>query len=321
MGSESLRILYAGNPELSVETLEAVASRFTVAGVLVHPDKRVKRGNKMVPVPVKSAALALGIPVVECDTITDEATEAVRALDANLLVSFATSHYFTQNFIALFSKGTMNIHPSLLPLLRGPSPIQYTILSKEPVGGISIQKIVKKIDSGDVLNSLTFALEGDETSESLMTTVSSLASQLMLQTLEKYDHFNENARVQEHSEATFTQKLAKEDGLLDFSKKASDIHAMVRAYYPWPKVHTYFNGTQLIISSVSGTVDSVDDETKHDVPCGTVLHLDKKRGLAIACSPGTLYVNRLQLSKKKEMDALSFVNGNPDILNARLSSE
>ncbi len=321
MRNQTLRILYAGNPELSVETLETIASRFDVAGVLVHPDKRAKRGNKMVPVPVKAAALALGIPIVACDTITDEAIEQVRSLEANLLVSFATSHYFTSRFLSLFSQGAVNVHPSLLPLLRGPSPIQYTILSKEPVGGISIQKIVKEIDSGDVLNSLSFALDGDETSETLMATVSSLSAQLTLKTLEKYAHFNEHAFPQEHAKATFTRKLAKEDGAIDFSQSASDIHAMVRAFYPWPKAYTFFNGVQLILSSVSGTIDAVDDETAHSVEPGTVTGFDKKRGLAIACSPGTLYVNRLQLSKKKEMDARSFVNGNPDILNARLSGE
>lgn len=318
MSSDSLRILYAGNPLLSVATLEAIAEKHQVVGVLVHPDKRAKRGSASVPVPVKASAVRLGIPVVEADTITPTTIEEVRSLGAELLLSFATSHYFTQSFLSLFPRGAMNIHPSLLPLHRGPSPIQYSILKKDQVSGISLQKIVKKIDSGDIVNSLSFALSGDETSETLSQTVSTLAAQLTLQTLDRYDHYYSHACAQEHGNATFTSKLTKEDGAIDFSRKASDIHAIIRALYPWPKAYTYFNGVQLILSRVQGTVDSVDDEIVHEAAPGTVLEFVKGRGLAIACSKGTLYVDRLQLSKKKEMDARSFVNGNPGILGARL---
>ncbi len=318
MGSDSLRILYAGNPLLSVATLEAVASKHDIVGVLVHPDKRAKRGKTAVPVPVKSSAESLGIPVVEADTITPETVEEVRSLNAEVLLSFATSHYFTRSFLSLFPRGAINIHPSLLPLHRGPSPIQYSILKKDQVSGISLQKIVKKIDSGDIVNSLSFALSGDETSETLSQSVSALAAQLTLNTLDRYDYYYSHACPQEHGNATFTHKLAKEDGAIDFNRKASDIHAMIRALYPWPKAYTYFDGVQLILSSVEGTVDSVDDESVHDAAPGTVLEYVKGRGLAIACLKGTLYVDRLQLSKKKEMDARSFVNGNPGILGARL---
>ncbi len=321
MSSDSFRILFAGNPELSVATLEAIAEHHTVAGVLVHPDKRAKRGNRMVPVPVKEAAVRLQIPTVECDTITDEVIEEVKLLEPDLLISFATGHYFTQKFLSLFERGSVNVHPSLLPYLRGPSPIQYTILSKEPVGGITLQRIVKKIDSGEILNSLSFALDGNETSESLMNNISSLAANLTVQTLESYTYYSRNARTQEHDHATYTRKLTKEDGLIDFSGKASDIHAMVRAYYPWPKAYTFFRSEQLIIAGVSQLVDDVDDVTQHTEAPGTVLGFDRLRGFSIACGSGTLYVNSLQLSKKKEMDARSFLNGNPDIIGSRLKGE
>jgi len=112
--------------------------------------------------------------------------------------------------------------------------------------------------------------------------------------------------------------LVKEDGLIDFSLDAKSIHAKIRAYYPWPKAYTYIDGVKLILSDVSLPISHVGEELTGETESGTVVGFDKKKGLKIACADAFIYVKRLQLDKKKEMDAASFVNGNPQIIGKKL---
>jgi methionyl-tRNA formyltransferase len=318
MSKVSFRIVFAGNPEIAVPSLVELSKHFEIVAVLTHPDKPGKRGHELIPVPVKKAALELGIPVVEAEKLHRSAREQVAQFSPNLLISFATSHYFGPKFLSLFSIDTINIHPSLLPLHRGSTPLQYAILHQDDKTGISIQRIVKEIDSGNILNSISFNLHGDERSDDLSEKVAPLAANLIVQTLNSYEKYKEKEVVQEEAHATFTQLLVKEDGLIDFSLDAKSIHAKIRAYYPWPKAYTYIDGVKLILSDVSLPISHVGEELTGETESGTVVSFDKKKGLKIACSDAFLYVKRLQLEKKKEMDASSFVNGNPQIIGKKL---
>ena len=138
------RILFAGNPELACETLIELNKHFTVVAALTNYDKPGKRGHDTIPVPVKRVALELSIPVIEAEKLNTEVREAVAQYEPNLLISFATSHYFGPKFLSLFSIDALNIHPSLLPLYRGSAPLHYAILDSAHESGISIQRIVKK---------------------------------------------------------------------------------------------------------------------------------------------------------------------------------
>jgi methionyl-tRNA formyltransferase len=316
MAVPPFRILFAGNPELSVKTLEALHSNFCVVGVLTHPDKIAKRGKKLEMMPVKEFALQNNIPVVESDKLTGAVREQVSHLEPNLLISFATSHYFGPKFLSLFSMGAFNVHPSLLPLHRGSAPLQFAILHKDDKTGISIQHIVKEIDSGDILNQIEFSLSGNETTESLSNKVAPLAADLVVETFLNFETYVANQSTQDHSQATFTRMLTKEDGLIDWEKPAADIDAQIRAMYPWPKAYTSFLGTPLIIAQVASLSEESND---HYIP-GTVVAFEKKKGLKIACADSFIYISRLQLSKKKEMDSASFINGNPQIINTKLGT-
>ena len=312
------RIVFAGNPDISVPSLRELHKHFEVVAVLTHPDKPGKRGHELIPVPVKKVALELGIPVIEAEKLNREVREQVATYEPNLLISFATSHYFGPKFLALFTLDALNIHPSLLPLHRGSAPLQYAILQQDAHSGISIQRIVKKIDSGNILNQISFPLSGTENSETLGSIVAPLAASLITDTLKEYKRCLEKEIVQKEEGATFTQLLMKEDGLIDFSQTASSVHAKIRAYYPWPKAYTFLDGITLMLSAVSLSIQEVGDQCTDGIDCGTVVSFDKTKGLKIACSDAFIYVSRLQLAKKKEMDAASFVNGNPHIIGAKL---
>lgn len=318
MSTFPFRIIFAGNPDIAVPSLIELHTHFHVVAVLTHPDKPGKRGNKLIPVPVKKAAVELGIPVIEADKLNREAREKVAEFQPNLLISFATSHYFGPKFLSLFSIDALNIHPSLLPLHRGSAPLHYAILQQDTKTGISIQRIVKQIDSGNVLNSLSFDLDGSEKSDALSEKVAPLAAHLIAKTLISYETYKKNEIVQKEEDATFTKLLVKEEGLVDFSHSATSIHAKIRAYYPWPKAYTYLDGVKLMLCDVALPIGEVNEELNRDIDSGTVVSFDKKKGLKIACGDAFIYVSRLQLDKKKEMDASSFVNGNPLIIGSKL---
>ncbi len=319
MDSSELRILFAGNPAISIPSLKALMESFTVVGVLTNPDRPSGRGKRLEAPPVKTAALELGLPVLQYERLRARSREEVAALQPNLLVSFACGHYFGPKFLSLFSIAAINIHPSLLPLYRGCAPIQGALLNGDEQTGITVQHIAAEVDCGDILNHVVIELDGTETTESLTSIVAEKSASLIIFTLQGLCAGSLKEQVQDNSAATYSAMLSKEDGIIDWSRPADEIHRKVRAFYPWPKTSTTFNGVPLIIASVYGPVSEVTREAlAPDTLPGTVIGFDKKKGLAIACGDGLLYVQRLQLSMKKEMDSISFINGNPSIIGSVL---
>lgn len=321
MECTELRILFAGNPAIAVPALEALFRQFQIVGVLTNPDKPSGRGRRLEMPPVKQKAMELGIPVLQFDHLRSEAREATSALKANFLVSFACGHYFGPRFLSLFSKGTANIHPSLLPKYRGCSPIQFALLNGERETGITVQRIAAEIDSGDVLAQKVIELDGTETSASLSERVALEAAPLIVETLLDLCAGRLSGYRQEGSEATFTTMLNKSDGLIDWNNSARTIHCQIRALQPWPKASTTFEGVPLLISSVSTSMSEAgNDLAPEGTKPGTVVRMVKGKGLAIACADGLLYIDRLQLAQKKEMDYLSFLNGHPHIVGSVLGA-
>lgn len=320
MECTDLRILFAGNPAISVPALQAIARAFNVVGVLTNPDKPTGRGRKLEIPPVKEAALALSLPVLQYDRLLRDAREAVAALQPNFLVSFACGHYFGPKFLALFPAGTANIHPSLLPLHRGCSPLQFTLLNGDMHTGISVQRIVSEIDSGDILAQKILELEGTETTASLSDRVALEAASLIVDTLDRLCA-GQIVEQRQIGEPSFTRMLSKGDGIIDWNRDAKEIHCQVRALNPWPKASTSYAGTPLLITSVSGDVTTAGmDPVPAGTKAGTVVGMVKGKGLAVACGDGILYVDRLQLAQKKEMDSASFINGNPGIIGSVLGT-
>lgn len=313
------RILFAGTPEIAVPLLKALSSRFNVVGVLTSCDKSVGRSSKLVPTPVKAAALELGIPVLQFESLKTESRQAVKELGADTLVTFAYGKIFGPKFLALFEKGTFNVHPSALPMFRGASPIQYTIWNGLGKGSVSVQEVGLKMDEGDIWGRLDFDLTGKETTLSLTEDVSNKAAEFVPDILEKV--FAGNAvKTPQTGNASYCRMIGREDGVLDFTKTAMELHAQIRTMYPWPKCWAKADGQDIAITGVWGGFDEMNAEpVLEGIEPGTVVSYRKDRGIGIACSDKVLWVTGLQLPAKKELDYKSFVNGNQWILKAKFS--
>ncbi len=318
MEDRKLKVLFAGTPEIAVPSLLAIASEFDIVAVLTNPDKPGARGRSLIPSPVKRAAQELGLAVLQPERLLGEAREAVSSYHPDFLVSFAYGRLFGPKFLALFERGAVNIHPSLLPLCRGCAPIQNTILRGDSESAVSVQCIAQQMDCGDLFYVDRFPLDGTETTPVLTELVASRAAKTIVHVLHGIEA-GTLTPVPQQGEATYTQMVCKEDGVIDWRESARMIHAKVRALLPWPKATTSLNGTPLMITGVAGPLSEAGAEP---VPPGTlpgtVVRFQKGKGIAIACSDGLLWVNRLQLAARKELDWQAFLNGNSSFIGSVL---
>jgi len=306
-----MRVLFAGSPAIAVPSLETIfrEKNIALAGVLTNPDS--PRGRKSEPLPTEVAEASLKLigessaafPILKPLKLDSQAREQVSSLKPDLLVSFAYGRLFGPKFLALFPLGGINIHPSLLPKYRGPSPIQAAILNRDKVTGISIQKLAKEMDSGDILAVEQFQLTGRETAGSLSETVSVKSALMLPDVLKKIADGSIRGEAQNHSEAGYCPLISKEDALIDWKKSAEEIDAKIRAFDPWPLCRTIHNGRELLLLKAEvfkGAGVGVS---------GQVLGIDKQAGILVQTGEGILAVAELQYQGKKALFWQDFLNG------------
>ena len=175
-----MRILFTGVPEIALPTLALLAKRQEICAVLTTPDRRSGRGQRIRSSPVKQLAVSLSIPVLQPERLDAEARQQIAAYAPDLLVCVAYGRLFGPKFLALFPQGAINLHPSLLPRYRGPSPIGAAILGGDRETGVTVQWISREMDAGDVLAQEVIPLHGDETTPSLGATCAQLGADLLM---------------------------------------------------------------------------------------------------------------------------------------------
>jgi methionyl-tRNA formyltransferase len=310
-----MRVLFAGSPELPVPSLEAVHERHRIVAVLTNPDRPAGRSGEPLPTPVKARAQDLGLPVLQPARFDAALYDAVRGLDAELLVVAAFGRIFPAEFLSLFPRGGVNLHPSLLPRHRGPSPISAAILAGDRETGVSIQKLAEKMDSGDILRVRVVPLTGRETYATLSEQLGRLGAELLVEALEEVEQGRTHGTPQNEAEATFCRLVRKRDGRIDWRLDAQTIERMIRAYDPWPGAYTSFRGQMLHL--LAGGLPE-QPEPAGELRHGLVLGADNRYGILIGTGRGVLYVSRLQLQGKKALDWRSFLNGRPDLVGTVL---
>ena len=313
-----MRILFAGTPALAVPSLQKATHACEVAAVLTSPDRPSGRGRSPVPSPVKAAALSLGIPVLTPERLDAAVLEHVRALLPDLLVVAAYGKIFRQLFLDMFPMGGINLHPSLLPRYRGPSPVSAAILNGDPETGVTIQRMALKFDTGDILAQERHPLRGNETTATLTDALSVQGAEMLGRVLSKLAAGHPPiAVVQNDDDASYCRILNKEDGIVSWDEPAAVLERKIRAFSPWPKAATLLSGETLLLLKSHLYPDSLCTDMAPGVP-GDVLKGDTQHGLLVATGNGILALERLQLQFKKPLDWRAFLNGNPGIIKTRL---
>ena len=300
-----LRIIFAGTPEFSVPSLEALlAAGQDIVAVYTQPDRPAGRGRKLSPSPVKTAALAHDLPVRQPLTLKDE-TElaALRALAADLMVVVAYGLLLPQAVLDAPRLGCVNVHASLLPRWRGAAPIQRALLAGDTASGVTIMRMAAGLDTGPayLLRPLTIAPR--ETGGSLSDKLARLGAQALVEALPGIANGSLIPVPQDDGQANYAHKLAKAEAEVDWSRPAVEIDRLIRAFDPWPVAQTQFEGASLRLWGSELT----DLTPPPGALPGQVLAAGKG-GIEVATGAGVLRLTRLQPPGKRPMSAAEFLN-------------
>lgn len=320
-----MKVLFAGSPAIAVPSLLSIAERHSVVGILTNPPSAQGRGKELLPTALAMAArekLGDALPIIAPDRLDASAREAVASLGADILVAFAYGKIFGPKFLSLFPKGGINIHPSLLPRHRGSSPIQQAILDRDEETGVSIQRIALEMDSGDLFAVEKFALTGAESTETLSGRCAAIGARLAAEVLDAIEKGTAIASAQE-GKPSYCRKISKDDGLIDWNLPSAEIDARVRAFHPWPGAFTYLNKQRLNILEAlaypAGECPPIA-EALPNAAAGTIIGMDKARGIVVRSGEGLIALRRLQFSTRKALSYKEFANGLRSLAGLRLES-
>jgi len=302
--TQPFNIVFMGTPAFAVPTLEVLHnSRHTVLAVVTQPDRPKGRGRKLAAPPVKKVARDLGYPVMQHDSIKDDAfRQALSDLKPDIFVVIAFGQIIPKNLLELPGMGAINLHASLLPKYRGPAPIQWAIINGENESGVTTMFMDTGLDTGDMLLSRKLPVDARETSGTLHDRLAQVGADLVLKTLDEMKAGKLTPTPQDPEQATYAPLLKKQDGLIDWTRPALEIERFIRGVNPWPGAFTYCDGRRLKIY----TAQYLDQETEA-VP-GTVM-VGFPCELRIATGKGMLLLDEIQGASGKCLLTKDFLCG------------
>lgn len=306
MTNTSKPILFFGTEDFSALFLQAlIAEGYDIRAVITKPDSRKGRGQQIVEPQVKTIAIEAGIAVWQPRKLSEIAGD-IQALGDVAGVLVAYGKIIPESIIQLFTPGIINVHPSLLPKYRGPSPIEAAILHGDRETGVSIMQLAKAMDAGPVYSQITVPLTGTESKTELYTRLGEHAKTQLLEVLPAILSGDLQPTPQNEAEASYCHMIQKSDGELDWYKPAEQLEREIRAYAGWPRSFAMLAGMTVYITSARAIQR---DETAEP----GVIIADKKQ-LFIGTDTGWLEVLALQPQGKKEMPVQAFLAGYHDKL-------
>jgi methionyl-tRNA formyltransferase len=308
-----MRIIFFGSPSEAADSLDSlIAAGHEVAAVYSQPDRKSGRGSTKTPTPVKSYALENDLPVFTPTSLRNNEEELARLADfaADVFVVVAYGRILPTAALDIPPMGVVNIHPSLLPLHRGPSPVVTAILEGRDATGVTVMLLDEGMDTGPILaQSAPIPLTGHEKGAELQDSLFKEGASMLPAVLEGLNDGSITPQAQDDSLATVTGLLERSDGKIDWSNTSQQIVRMIRAYDPWPGTFTSWNGKGLKILAA----DLVDETP----PGAGVVFSDEGR-LFVGSGSGSLELKQLQLEGRQAIAAADFLRGQPDIDGATL---
>ena len=310
-----MRIAFLGTPEIGAIVLQdLLESGLKIEAVITQPDRPCGRGCKLQESAVKKVASASRLKIFQPANKV-ELTQAIKGIKPDLCIVAAYGMMIPNEALSTPKYGMINFHPSLLPELRGPSPIPMAIMCGHAKTGVTIIQISEKMDAGDILAQEVYELTGKETTPGLSADLAQVGSKMLLETIIKIADGAIDPKKQDEKGATFSPIIKKSDGEVLFKKyHAQNIEQAARAFTPWPGIFTTWKGKKLNLFDIF--VQRTDLCKASPLSAGRVALCDDK--IAIGTKKGTILVGSLQLEGKKRQTAKEFVCGHPDFINSIL---
>ncbi len=298
-----MKIIFMGTPEFAIPSLNATAkSGHEIVSVVTNVDEPQGRGLKVVAPPVKVAALSLGLSIIQVSSLRDpEFHDRLKSLTPDIMVVVAF-RILPKEVFTIPKLGTFNLHASLLPRYRGAAPINWAIINGERETGVTTFFLDEKMDTGRIILQKRTPIGEDETAGELSVRLSQLGSDAVVETLHLVGSNRVQLLEQDSSQATKAPKISREDCLIDWTARVSDLHNRIRGFSPEPAAFTYLNGKLLKIFRSRPAPGEESGQLAGEIT------VDSGR-LYVSCSDGLLEILELQLEGKKKLGAGEFIRG------------
>ncbi len=312
----SKRIIFMGTPGFAVPSLEAlICSTYQVVAVYTQPDRKSGRGQAVTSSPVKQLALSQGLQVVQPESLKTAGTaEGLAKFAPDLIVVVAFGQILPTEILDLPKLGCLNVHPSLLPRLRGASPIATAILQGDDVTGVTIMLLDAGMDTGPILKQREVPISADDTTGSLAIRLAQTGAQLLMETLPLWIDGRIKPQPQEESRASYSKVINKSDGEIDWRLPTVELWRRVRAFDPWPGCYTWWRSKRLQLGQV------VPLYAERFGQPGEVIALSPQTPatVGVRTGDGVMGLLRVQLEGKREISADEFVRGQRDFIGSCL---
>ena len=315
MKLKEAKIVFMGTPFFAKEILEnLLKSKIKIDLVVTQPDKLAGRRKIKKSSEVKILAKKYGLPLVQFEKLDSAAFEKIKSLAPDLVIVAAYGMIIPKSFLEIPHYGFINIHTSLLPKLRGASPIHTALIQDLKETGVTIMKIDERLDSGNIIDQKKVSIDEADKYSDLEKKLIDSANEILINSLNNYLK-NQESIPQDHQEATFTKIIKKEDGKIDWNQDAENIWNNFRAFYNWPGSFTFWNKRGILkkLTLMEIELSQNPGENKRN---GQVYQIGKK--VFVKAGKHSILIKKIQLEGKNEMPIENFLNGNPDLVGAIL---
>lgn len=310
-----IKLIFFGTSIFAATVLQSLSENkvFEIVAVVSTIDKPIGRKQELLESEVSKIAVKYSVPLLKPNTLKDpDILKQLQDFGADIFLVAAYGKIIPKSILDLPTLGSINIHGSLLPEYRGASPIHAAILDGRSTTGITIMSMDEQMDHGHMLIKHELPIAPDQTQPDLEKAMAELASEHIAEDLLLIASGKIYPEVQDHSKATFTKIISKEDGLINWSKSAVQIYNQYRAYAAWPGIYTFYNSKRLkIISCKPAKAESSDSAS------GIVFKKDNN--IFVSCGQGAVEVLGLQLEGKRVSKTADFILGHKDFIGSRLN--
>lgn len=299
------KTVFIGTPEFAVPTLRKLAeSRYKPLLVITQPDKQQGRRMKLQPPPVKESAARLGIRTIQPESIREqEVFSILKEVEPEVIITVAYGGFLNRTILNLPEYGCLNLHPSLLPKYRGATPINHALFNGETITGITIARMILKMDSGPVLSRKEVRIEEEDNYTKLSEKLAIRGADEIVNVLEALERGKIVEQPQNEEEATYCYKLRKEDLFIDWENYAESIHNKVRGLSEDPAATAFFREKQIKILQTA----LLKEES--DLSPGKVSAIIKNKGIVVCCKDRKILLTSVKPAGKRKMTAFEFSIG------------
>lgn len=311
-------IVFMGTPEIAEIVLENLHLKdYPILAVVTQPDYKPKNKEDNFISPVKKLALEKNIPISQPEKLDDNFKKWLKDLEPDLIIVTAFGKIIPKDILNIPKYKSLNVHASLLPKLRGASPIQNALANGMKETGITIMLMDEGIDTGDILSQKSLAIEPDDDYVTLTGKLAVVASHLLIDTIPKWIDKTITPQKQDDSQATMCQLIEKNDGKINWAEDAEDIYNKFRAFRVWPGIFTFWEnkGNLQKISLNEVSVEKNNPPERHHL--GEVFEYSDSK-IAVQTNSGLIILNKIQLAGKNETSVYDFLNGYPHFIGSIL---